>query len=136
MKYIGYLILFGILAAIFIPRTSKTTIDNKVVSSDKEKTLPTEQDNTYRDQLREELVEYLRSGQEVSIKDARWENSVLTIALLDDGTRRDGLTEYVCSEMGSGRYDGIFGNYRDILIVARDARNMKKLGESFCKKNY
>lgn len=85
------------------------------------------------DKQRQELVNYLKSDQEPSIKDAMFDtDKQLKIAVDDDGTSRDGFAEYVCTTIDE-RFDS-----KGYMVTVYDANKImqgewKRLGQHLCK---
>lgn len=84
------------------------------------------------EQQRQELVDYLKSNNEPTIKDAMFDtNRQLKISVVDDGTNRDGLATYVC-EIINERFDS-----NGYMVTVYDAEKImqnewKRLGQVKC----
>lgn len=84
------------------------------------------------EQQRQELVDYLKSDNEPTIKDAMFDSDKqLKISVIDDGTSRDGLATYVC-EVINERFDS-----DGYMVTVYDAEKImqnewKRLGQVKC----
>lgn len=96
-------------------------------------TAETEQAPEVTEQQRQELVDYLKSDQEPTIKDAMFDTEKqLKVSVADDGSNRDGFAEYVCSAI-----DERF-NSDGYMVTVYDADKImqgewERLGQHLCK---
>ena len=85
------------------------------------------------EQQRQELVDYLKSDQEPTIKDAMFDtDKQLKVSVVDDGSNRNGFAEYVCSAINE-RFDS-----DGYMVTVYDAKKIvqgkwDRLGQAMCK---
>ena len=93
--------------------------------------------NLISSDIKENIVKYFMSDKEPTIKDAVWADQLkntLYIGVIDDGTKRDPLADYVCQVLISdfGLKQGDARVYiMDIAKIAKDNR-WEQLGKSEC----
>ncbi|APG24069.1 hypothetical protein [Syntrophotalea acetylenica] len=86
-------------------------------------------------QQRQEVLRYLKSGQEPQVKDAMWATDfLLKIGVFDNGSQRDGFADYVCLVLAE---HGMSGQSIRIEIIDYGSvvrgENWKVLGGAECK---
>ena len=92
---------------------------------------------TISSDIKENIVKYFMSDKEPTIKDAVWADQLkntLYIGVIDDGTKRDALADYVCQVLISdfGLNQGSARVYiMDIVKIAKDNK-WEQLGKSNC----
>jgi len=68
-----------------------------------------------------------------TVKDARWmESGWLYVGVLNNGTRRDGFAEYICSVLADNAVRGVFVKIVDIGAVVRNEK-FEELGRARCR---
>lgn len=83
----------------------------------------------------EKVKQHFLSDEEKTTKDALWTTSdIFKVGVIDDGSRRDGYADYVCSVL----YDYGFKGKKvwvQVIDIVKLSRNDKwfKLGESRCQ---
>lgn len=93
--------------------------------------------NPISSDIKENIVKYFMSDKEPTIKDAVWADQLentLYIGVIDDGTKRDALADYVCQVLISdfGLKQGDARIYiMDIVKIAKDNK-WEQLGKSDC----
>ncbi|WP_236207886.1 hypothetical protein [Pseudomonas tohonis] len=77
---------------------------------------------------------YLLSGKESKVKDATWMTDTnLYVAVMDEGSRRDGFAEYLCMEAASQGVSPALIKVVDMAKVIRD-KEFVELGKAYCAK--
>lgn len=93
--------------------------------------------NPISSDIKENIVKYFMSTKEPTIKDAVWADQLentLYVGVIDDGTKRDALADYVCQVLISdfGLKQGDARVY--IMDIVKNAKDNKwaQLGKSDC----
>jgi hypothetical protein len=83
----------------------------------------------------EEVKMLFQSNEEKTAKDAIWTaDNIFKVGVIDDGTRRDGYAQYVCSVLNDYGFQGnnVWVQVIDIIKLTKNSKWIK-LGESHCK---
>ena len=85
-------------------------------------------------QAQRDLVTYLvKSGKEPKVKDATWATDRnLYVGVIDDGRRRDGFAEYICSVADDRGLRPELVKVIDVVKVTRTGKFVE-LGKAYCK---
>ncbi len=98
------------------------------------KGLPTDSKDKQTSSSKEDAESYFKSDKEPKVKDAKWTSDTLfKVGVLDDGTRRDGYAQYVCSVLKDDfKISKVDVHVIDIAKLAATGEWVK-LGEAVCK---
>ncbi len=85
-------------------------------------------------EAQQKFLTYLtKSGKEPKVKDATWATGRnLYVGLIDDGTRRDGYAEYLCTVAADFGLKPDLIKAVDVVKVAR-AGKFVELGKAYCR---
>ncbi len=85
-------------------------------------------------QAQRDFATYLvKSGKEPKVKDATWATDRnLYVGVIDDGSRRDGFAEYICSVADDHGLRPELVKAIDVVKVARTGKFVE-LGKAYCK---
>ncbi|MEZ5550247.1 MAG: hypothetical protein R3E82_05115 [Pseudomonadales bacterium] len=70
---------------------------------------------------RQDIVVYLKSSEEPTVKDATWiSHTMLAVGVVDDGSDRTGFAEYVCNLVRERGVRGVNVKVIDIVKLVND----------------
>lgn len=80
-----------------------------------------------------DLIKYLIGPEEPTIKDASWSTDTnLYVGVVDDGSDRTGLAEYVCLTAKERGAPAEMVKVIDVVKVVREGK-FEELGKSYCR---
>jgi hypothetical protein len=83
---------------------------------------------------RNKVIDYLKSGEEPTVKDAVWtQDTILKVGVIDNGKNRDGFANYICSVLHDHKFRDteIWVQIIDIDKVVSE-KSFVKIGEAHC----
>lgn len=84
------------------------------------------------EEKKQAVVNYLKSGQEPSVKDAMWSTDyVLKLGMLNNGSNRDGFASYMCQELADRGIRNVTVHVVDIVKLTMTGKWVK-MGEANC----